>query len=102
MWFIVPSRRRCPRAARNRPHRSRSPHLGIRSGFAGLFFALVRRPRIGIRFRELRVHRLRPRLDLLRRLVVARSEEHTSELQLMRISYAVFCLKKKTKQTYVV
>src|SRR3546814_4747468 len=29
--------------------------------------------------------------------VPARSEEHTSELQsLMRISYAVFCLKKKT------
>src|SRR3546814_10220526 len=28
-----------------------------------------------------------------------RSEEHTSELQsLMRISYAVFCLKKKNKQ----
>src|SRR3546814_5653402 len=31
--------------------------------------------------------------------VSARSEEHTSELQsLMRISYAVFCLKKKKKQ----
>src|SRR3546814_3906697 len=31
---------------------------------------------------------------------IARSEEHTSELQsLMRISYAVFCLKKKTEQT---
>src|SRR3546814_4336817 len=30
----------------------------------------------------------------------ARSEEHTSELQsLMRISYAVFCLKKKKKNT---
>src|SRR3546814_7815120 len=29
---------------------------------------------------------------------LARSEEHTSELQsLMRISYAVFCLNKKTK-----
>src|SRR3546814_18894020 len=29
-----------------------------------------------------------------------RSEEHTSELQsLMRISYAVFCLNKKTQQT---
>src|SRR3546814_4914089 len=29
-----------------------------------------------------------------------RSEEHTSELQsLMRISYAVFCLKKKKRQT---
>src|SRR3546814_9756855 len=32
-------------------------------------------------------------------VVVARSEEHTSELQsLMRISYAVFCLKKKKKK----
>src|SRR3546814_3357356 len=31
----------------------------------------------------------------------SRSEEHTSELQsLMRISYAVFCLKKKKKQQY--
>src|SRR3546814_5515922 len=31
---------------------------------------------------------------------VVRSEEHTSELQsLMRISYAVFCLKKKRKTT---
>src|SRR3546814_8087096 len=31
------------------------------------------------------------------RLAASRSEEHTSELQsLMRISYAVFCLKKKT------
>src|SRR3546814_7644984 len=30
-----------------------------------------------------------------------RSEEHTSELQsLMRLSYAVFCLKKKTKQAH--
>src|SRR3546814_6299694 len=32
-------------------------------------------------------------------VVVERSEEHTSELQsLMRISYAVFCLKKKKKK----
>src|SRR3546814_5712458 len=31
-------------------------------------------------------------------LILIRSEEHTSELQsLMRISYAVFCLKKKKK-----
>src|SRR3546814_2820173 len=31
----------------------------------------------------------------------SRSEEHTSELQsLMRISYAVFCLKKKNKQKH--
>src|SRR3546814_10615289 len=33
-------------------------------------------------------------------VVALRSEEHTSELQsLMRISYAVFCLKKKKIQT---
>src|SRR3546814_7337134 len=32
--------------------------------------------------------------------ILQRSEEHTSELQsLMRISYAVFCLKKKKKKT---
>src|SRR3546814_2603971 len=32
--------------------------------------------------------------------VVGRSEEHTSELQsLMRISYAVFCLKKKKPES---
>src|SRR3546814_3495655 len=32
-----------------------------------------------------------------------RSEEHTSELQsLMRISYAVFCLKKKIHLTYII
>src|SRR3546814_4733305 len=34
----------------------------------------------------------------IRRGVRSRSEEHTSELKsLMRISYAVFCLKKKNK-----
>src|SRR3546814_6735492 len=33
-------------------------------------------------------------------IIPSRSEEHTSELQsLMRISYAVFCLKKKKKYT---
>src|SRR3546814_2271375 len=39
--------------------------------------------------------------DVLRRAraTFGRSEEHTSELQsLMRISYAVFCLKKKNNQ----
>src|SRR3546814_2308272 len=36
------------------------------------------------------------------RLYPLRSEEHTSELQsLMRISYAVFCLKKKKIQTQI-
>src|SRR3546814_6334284 len=40
--------------------------------------------------------RLRERAAV-RSVLIDRSEEHTSELQsLMRISYAVFCLKKKT------
>src|SRR3546814_8190817 len=39
---------------------------------------------------------LPPRVASYPRLSASRSEEHTSELQsLMRISYAVFCLKKK-------
>src|SRR3546814_1460156 len=49
-----------------------------------------------------RLQRLQPHVlaDLdPRRQVAQRSEEHTSELQsLMRISYAVFCLKKKKKK----
>src|SRR3546814_5964908 len=43
-------------------------------------------------------HDLDPRHALGRVVDRFRSEEHTSELQsLMRISYAVFCLKKKKK-----
>src|SRR3546814_3282527 len=47
------------------------------------------------RLRE--IYALRMRLaELIGELAPRRSEEHTSELQsLMRISYAVFCLKKK-------
>src|SRR3546814_2693360 len=43
--------------------------------------------------------------DVVRQIAIhgeARSEEHTSELQsLMRISYAVFCLKTKKKQQLI-
>src|SRR3546814_9818545 len=49
--------------------------------------------------------RARPRLarHLDRGLSGARSEEHTSELQsLMRISYAVFCLKKKKNNRNII
>src|SRR3546814_10855551 len=43
--------------------------------------------------------RPRPHLTAVALSAITRSEEHTSELQsLMRISYAVFCLKKKKKQ----
>src|SRR3546814_6649756 len=42
-----------------------------------------------------------PSEDAQRVDAVERSEEHTSELQsLMRISYAVFCLKKKKTHKY--
>src|SRR3546814_10621762 len=74
-------------------------------------------PRQGRRQRSARLPRLRRRAAFLTRRTLrrvhrllelsgmqihpqvrARSEEHTSELQsLMRISYAVFCLKKKNK-----
>src|SRR3546814_3927123 len=46
----------------------------------------------------------RPRKPMMSQegcVLTARSEEHTSELQsLMRISYAVFCLKKKNNTTH--
>src|SRR3546814_2248750 len=48
-----------------------------------------------VRDRSSWIEAFAPRVIFLRRDL--RSEEHTSELQsLMRISYAVFCLKKKT------
>src|SRR3546814_4775527 len=47
------------------------------------------------------VSHIRLAVHLLAALLIIRSEEHTSELQsLMRISYAVFCLKK-TKHTII-
>src|SRR3546814_4470132 len=53
--------------------------------------------RAALRLRRRRAaRRVRQVLRRLRRHRPCRSEEHTSELQsLMRISYAVFCLKKK-------
>src|SRR3546814_10905291 len=71
--------------------------------------------RVGRIARDRRLHRLAPRvhrrhrrqqrlgIGMLRRPVdVLRSEEPTSELQsLMRISYAVFCLKKKNNKRFI-
>src|SRR3546814_4956193 len=55
---------------------------------------LGKRPAIGANIRAAEKGQREPRFPF----GAARSEEHTSELQsLMRISYAVFCLKKKTK-----
>src|SRR3546814_6919959 len=54
----------------------------------------LRQTAIGVNFID--VYCRTGAFDLLR----PRSEEHTSELQsLMRISYAVFCLKKKNRET---
>src|SRR3546814_20040194 len=61
---------------------ARLRHLADRGGRRG---RRVRLPRVDV------ADRVRPARPARRR-----SEEHTSELQsLMRISYAVFCLKKK-------
>src|SRR3546814_1561299 len=58
--------------------------------------------RHGANLEQIRVgwNRLQRSIDPVN-LLYPRSEEHTSELQsLMRISYAVFCLKKKTNKDY--
>src|SRR3546814_3464317 len=58
---------------------------------------VVQHPAAEHRQRRRKVHRRHRGADRRQR---PRSEEHTSELQsLMRISYAVFCLKKKKKNT---
>src|SRR3546814_4176162 len=56
--------------------------------------------------RSMQVEQMAQRLDWrptwLAIIADIRSEEHTSELQsLMRISYAVFCLKKKKKKQHI-
>src|SRR3546814_2893352 len=67
----------------------------------GVVRRTLRRNRLGLAVLDKHVanRRALPVYDLLRILRQhIRSEEHTSELQsLMRISYAVFCLKKKTQ-----
>src|SRR3546814_2088771 len=51
--------------------------------------------------RTMHTHDIINATDLPRSPFPLRSEEHTSELQsLMRISYAVFCLKKKKKRQH--
>src|SRR3546814_1073152 len=61
-------------------------------------YRVVDRPVIGLAHRADAVERPALRDEAAGAGDVARSEEHTSELQsLMRISYAVFCLKKQTK-----
>src|SRR3546814_7368159 len=63
--------------------------------YTTLFRSPIRSPRLHLRraAKQRKFPRAMPRCASAS---LARSEEHTSELQsLMRISYAVFCLKKK-------
>src|SRR3546814_5498390 len=82
------------------------PYTTLFRSYAEKRSAPVRRRetgRAGRGYRDVRA-RLRRKPDQPRRISAARrrtarSEEHTSELQsLMRISYAVFCLKKITER----
>src|SRR3546814_10486672 len=75
----------------------------INAGVAGLVTALALGKRVGYRTDNMAPHNLVLSVVGASLLWVGwfgfRSEEHTSELQsLMRISYAVFCLKKQNKK----
>src|SRR3546814_2775719 len=78
--------------------------LGPLSTVLNLFDGGRRRAQVDIRkadYDELAANYRQTVLGAFRDVEDARSEEHTSELQsLMRISYAVFCLKKKQKKTH--
>src|SRR3546814_9280940 len=83
------------RVLRSRPHEVAEPaHLAfeVQPGVADTPLAPVRREP-DRHCRIVRSPRQCPQVEVIAH---DRSEEHTSELQsLMRISYAVFCLKKK-------
>src|SRR3546814_9663977 len=75
-----------------RPNARRLPPIGLR-----LVVGLLEAAQQLVAALDCRIERLLSRLGARPHGLQFRSEEHTSELQsLMRISYAVFCLKKKT------
>src|SRR3546814_1889077 len=75
----------------------RRPPRSTRTDTLFPYTTLFRSPPCGNRsLRNLRRRRSKNNRGGSPRLCLERSEEHTSELQsLMRLSYAVFCLKKK-------
>src|SRR3546814_10552484 len=78
-------------------------HLIVSEIFIGIFWASVLAMPYAILASSLPQAKLGIYMGLFNMFVVLRSEEHTSELQsLMRISYAVFCLKKKKEDKHYV
>src|SRR3546814_5110833 len=78
---------------------SRARHPDRDRGWRGQYHRLPLWPGAQ-RHPELTTARGEPAWPVHRLGRLQRSEEHTSEIQsLMRISYAVFCLKKTTKET---
>src|SRR3546814_4306641 len=78
--------------------------LIVKHGKPPHFIAIPLRSLLSIPLDETEVIRVDSNCDIDEFIIALfhceRSEEHTSELQsLMRISYAVFCLKKKKKKT---
>src|SRR3546814_5913626 len=89
--------------------RAQAPRLGPQHCFGGIDIAQIGDARIdqargrGEDLDDRLVHQPGDQIEIVdREILEQRSEEHTSELQsLMRISYAVFCLKKKITPTYI-
>src|SRR3546814_6710996 len=86
------------RSSRNYRDSRVRPHAAAQS----ITVPIPKPPEMGVRFQQLYRFCSFCRQDFQPLPKYWRSEEHTSELQsLMRISYAVFCLKKK-KYTYII
>src|SRR3546814_2664664 len=87
---------------REHTREARTDRFGFLAHAAGDDDAAVLRDRLADRFEAFFLRRIEEAAgvdehDVRARIIGRRSEEHTSEIQsLMRISYAVFCLKKKT------
>src|SRR3546814_16214359 len=99
LFFLM--RRRPPRSTRTDtllPHTTlfRSAVVVVEGDAPGIEAAQVKAGDRGIRVVEAAEGDIHRHPAVRGDVQLARSEEHTSELQsLMRISYAVFCLKKK-------
>src|SRR3546814_9638465 len=94
-WMVMV---RAPSGVRQRMERGADARIGAAATDIGDGVVDLGVSGIGVLLQQSRDRHQHARLAIaaLGNLMLDRSEEHTSELQsLMRISYAVFCLKKK-------